>query len=413
MSTLLNWDRLDALMDDRGVDAVVAVRPGDVLYCTGMYSLSHWLIRGVQSYAVVPREQGLGTRLVVTIADADLAAEQHPDVGRFVPYGTFFVEAPAPDIDPSRLEEADERLAVLAAMKPYATAQEALIAALSDLPSSARRIAIDDAAMPYAVRNELERLLPDRELVPVDDLLITTRMVKTAEERRRLERAAHITENAILEVIGQLREGMTELEAKLIFETSLLEQGAQPKLTVIGFGEHSAYPNATPGDRPLRGGDIVRFDVGCTYEHYWADLSRCAVWGSPSQRIQDYYRALVMGEDAAIEAVRPGRRASEVFHDTMKVVRDSGIPQYRRQHVGHGIGVDIYDPPILNASTDTVLEPGMLLNVETPFYELGFGGLQIEDLVIVTEVGAEVLTRSPRRLFVVEEGSAADLMLGD
>lgn len=402
MRTLLNRERLDALMDARSLDAVIAVRPADVLYCTGMYSLSHWLIRGVQSYAVVPRDHSLGTRLVFTIADADLAAEQDPPVDRFVPYGMFFVEPPVASFDPNYLAEADQRLARLAAMKPRATALEALVAAIADFPGSARRIAIDEAAMPYALRQDLALHLSGRQLLPVEDLLIATRMVKTSEERRRLVQAAHITENAMFEVVSQLREGMTELEAKMIFEMSLLEQGAQPRLTVIGFGEHSAFPNATPGGRRLRGGDIVRFDVGGVYEHYWADLSRCAVFGSPTQRIEDHYRALVKGEDAAIAAARPGRRAAEVFNDTVAVVRDSGIPSYRRQHVGHGIGLDIYDPPILSAATDTVLEQGMLLNVETPFYELGFGGLQIEDLVVVTEAGCEVLTKSERRLYVVE-----------
>ena len=402
MATLLNRPRMNSLMNASGYDAIIAARPSDVLYCSGMYSLSHWLIRGVEAYAVVPREAARGVQLVTTIADADLGAEQDPPIERFVPYGMFFVEPPSSGVEVSTLDASDQRLSKLAALKPHANAVEALAAAMGELPPASKRIAFDDSYMPPATISELRRRFPDREFVPDASIVITTRMVKTAPERERLIRAAHITEMAMMTVIDQLREGMTEREAKLIFETSLLEQGAQPRLTVIGFGEHSAYPNATPGDRRLRGGDIVRFDVGCLYEHYWADLSRCAVLGEPSERIMKYYNALVKGEDAAIAAVRPGRRASEVFEDTMQVVRDSGIPQYRRQHVGHGIGVDIYDPPILNAATQTVLEPGMLLDVETPFYELGFGGLQIEDLVVVTEEGCEVVTRTERKLYVRE-----------
>ncbi len=102
-----------------------------------------------------------------------------------------------------------------------------------------------------------------------------------------------------------------------------------------------------------------------------------------------------------LEVLRPGVTAREVFEAAVRATREAGIPGYRRHHVGHGVGLDTYDPPLLDATTETVLEPGMVLEIETPYYELGFGGVQVEDTVLVTDAGCRLLTRTPRELAIV------------
>jgi len=398
--------RLAAAMEARGLDILIAATPPNVLYCSGVYSLGQWLMANVQAYALVPKDPAAPPLVVLPISDADLVAERRPPLGGVCAYGTFFVEPPGVagiEPAPGALAAEDEELARLAVQRPAASPQDALLDAVRALLPAAR-IGVDEAGMPASVRAQLAAALPGVEIVPAADAIMRARMVKSPAEQARLQRAAHITEEGMMAVIGRLREGMTEREAQRIFEETLVAHGARPVLSVIGFGPHSAYPNATPGERRLAPGDIVRFDVGCIYEHYWADLSRCAVFGEPGPRVTEYYRALVIGEDAAIAAVRPGATAGQVFAQAVEAVREAGIPHYRRQHVGHGIGLEVYDPPVLRPGDDTVLEPGMVLNVETPYYELGFGGLQIEDVVVVTEDGCQVLTKTPRELYVVEAG---------
>lgn len=397
-STLVNRARLNRLLDERGLDAVIASTAANVLYLSGMYSLGQWFIPGFEAYAIQPREDGARPRLVFTIGDSDLIAERDLNLEAYYPYGTFFVLPP--QVPGVTLHEADQRLAELAQTPPASSAVAALRNAIDDLPAHIRRIGIDEAAMPPATRAALNDAYPHLEFESAGDLLLKTRLVKTAEEARRLTYAARATEIGMRAVVDSLHEGMTELQAMAVLHTSLVEQGVEPRISVIGFGTHSAYSNATPGERRLSPGDIVRFDIAGLYRHYWSDLSRCAVLGQPSERISAYYDALLLGEDACLAAVRGGVPASSVFDSAMQVVRDNGIPQYERQHVGHGIGLDVYDPPILKAGEQAVLETGMLLNVETPYYELGFGGLQVEDLILVTDDGCELLTQTDRGLWV-------------
>ena len=123
--------------------------------------------------------------------------------------------------------------------------------------------------------------------------------------------------------------------------------------------------------------------------------------GKPTAKQQSYYQAIKEGEEQALDLLRPGARAAEIFEKTVKKVRQAGIPHYQRSHVGHGIGIECYDMPFLNLSSGHTLEEGMVVNVETPYYELGFGGLQVEDTAVITKTGYRLLTKSKRDLFVL------------
>jgi Xaa-Pro aminopeptidase len=145
----------------------------------------------------------------------------------------------------------------------------------------------------------------------------------------------------------------------------------------------------------------VRFDLGCVFRSYRSDISRTAVLGPPSDKQARYYAAALAGEQAAIAAMKPGVPVSHIFGVAMRVTRAHGIPHYQRHHVGHGIGLEPYDPPTINATTNTPLEPGMVFCVETPYYEHGWGGVQVEDTVEITAQGTRRLTRSSQELIVI------------
>ncbi len=147
---------------------------------------------------------------------------------------------------------------------------------------------------------------------------------------------------------------------------------------------------------------MVRFDLGCVYESYRSDIARTAVLGPPGDKLARYYAGALAGEQAAIDAMKPGVPVSRIFDIAVRVTREQGIPHYQRHHVGHGIGLEPYDPPTINAATSTPLAPGMVFCVETPYYEHGWGGVQVEDAVEITAAGARRLTRSSQELAVVE-----------
>ena len=146
---------------------------------------------------------------------------------------------------------------------------------------------------------------------------------------------------------------------------------------------------------------MVRFDLGCVYQGYRSDIARTAVLGKPGDKLARYYAAILTGEKAGMAAMKPGVSVSRIFEVAVKATRENGMPHYQRHHVGHGIGLEPYDPPTLNAATETPLEPGMVFCVETPYYEHGWGGVQVEDAVEVTAAGIRRLTRSSQDLAII------------
>ena len=177
--------------------------------------------------------------------------------------------------------------------------------------------------------------------------------------------------------------------------------GAQPRFVVVGFGERSALGDARPTDRPWRPGELARFDVGCQHEGYWSDVGRTAVLGEPDSRQQERYAAILAGEEAELAVTAPGVPPEEVFRRAVETVESRGLRPYRRHHCGHTIGLEVYERPVVAPGWDAPLEAGMVLCLETPYYQLGWGGMMVEDTVVVTETGSLVLTDLSREMWVV------------
>lgn len=394
---LLNRDRLYALMAAEGLDAVVAASPENVTYTSGYWALSQWIRRGPQTYVVWPAPGRGAPCVIASTGLLDLLADQEvwvEDVRRF---GGFVVERDA-DAD---LDAAERRQAELYALPDDGTAADALARALSDLGLARGRIALDEGGLAAAVDARIRAAFPDATFVPADQLLRRVRAVKTAAEIARLREAARIAEASVDAALAVAAPGVTEAEMRRAFDRRTVEEGGLPVLSCIGTGRRSAMANAQPSNRALRPGDVIRFDVGGRYRHYRADIARVATLGRPDARVARYYAALRRGVERAYELIRPGARAAEVFEQVVETVRREGIPHYRRSHVGHGIGIDGYDLPDLTAASTDVFEDGMVLCVETPYYELGFAGLQVEDMAVVRHDGLDSLMTSDRALRVI------------
>lgn len=396
---LINKERAYRVMKKHGVEAIVASMPENVTYLTDFWSLSHWVLKGTPTYAVLPLEEKIEPFVITSISDLDLAADQeYCWIKEFITFGTFYVESPKG----ATLSKTEKRLENLLSMtKHKEDAMTALAESLADKGLSKRRIAIDEMNITPTLYRTIQKKLPDAEIVDGYPLLREIRAVKTPEELNRLERSVDITEEAFKKATEIIREGVTELEISHTFLTTLVEEGAVPAITCIGAGYRSGFPNVVPSDYRVKKGDLIRFDIGCIYKQYYSDTARIVVLGKPTEKQSSYYHAIKVGEDRALELVRPGARASEIFEEAVKRVREAGILHYRRGHVGHGIGIETYDPPFLSPTSDHILEEGMVLNVETPYYELGFGGVQVEDTLVVTKDGYRFLTKCDRNLLIL------------
>lgn len=383
--------RLSAVMETEGLDALVATTPENVFYVTGFRSISHAILRGLELYGIVTRA---GTGLVVPFIDTAGVAADEIRVDRVGCYGKFFFEY-APDAGP--LGETIRRWTATPATSPA----DALATVLADLGVEGGRVGLDEGNLFPQTWGWLEERLRGSALVPAYQLFRTARMVKSPEEVHSLERAAQIAEDGIAAVLAILKPGVTEREAVRVFEEEVLRRGASPYFTVVTIGERGALADVYPSDRALRRGDFLRFDLGCIYRNYRSDISRTAVLGGPGEKLARSYAGVLAGERAAIAAMKPGVPVGEIFDTAVRVTREAGIPHYQRHHVGHGIGLETYDPPTITPGNRALLEPGMVFCVETPYYEHGWGGVQVEDAVEITATGARRLTRSSQDLQII------------
>lgn len=398
--SLLNYHRFEAVRGEAEVDVLIATTPENVHYATNYRPFSQRLIRDAEFFAVLAHPGSAPRALIAPVSEMDLVSEIEPDVDQVLPYGTFSFKPPSEkDV---ALEDSDRRLIELGVPRPrYNSATEALIDYLGTYGQADSRIGIDEVGITMPAFQALRDLLPSADIKAAYALWQRIRMVKTEEEIARLHKAVAAVESAFMATLRELREGISEQDLEMVLNATLIEQGAQPAFAVIAFGSHGAYPNAAVTGRKLRNGDSIRYDIGCTSGGYYSDFSRTVFFGNPPEKLQAYYKAILEGEEAAIQALAPGRTPEEIFRIAVDETRRAGIPNYERNHVGHGIGIEVYDPPILRAASRIPLETGMVLCVETPFYEIGWAGLQVEDTVIVKEGGAEFLTTLPRDLFVI------------
>lgn len=394
---LMNYARLFAGMKTHKLDAIVATMPENVTYASGFWAMSQWIRRGPQAYVLTPAEGRGESAVIASTGLIDLAA--HPDVWvkDIRRFGKFIVDR-APDVS---LDAHDSRIESLLAQTDDGEAVVALARAIKDRGLERARIGVDEIGILPQYWDKLAEALPNATLVRAADIFRYARAIKTPEEIARLRRSAQIADMSISAALRVAKEGATEIDLARAFHATTINEGGYPVLGCIGVGPRSAMTNVQPSEQVMHAGDIIRFDVGGRYNHYRADIARNAVIGEASAKVKAYHRAICVGLDRAIEMIKPGVRVADVFEAAVETVRREGIPHYQRSHVGHGIGLDGYDAPNIAPSNNDVFEEGMVICVETPYYEMGFGGLQVEDTMVVTRDGVDSFMLSSTELRIL------------
>ncbi|MDR1824574.1 MAG: Xaa-Pro peptidase family protein [Bifidobacteriaceae bacterium] len=395
----INTERASRLMAEAGVDAVVAATLENNFYFGGFWIDGQEMFPlDTESYTVVPATAPDAGIVVCSIGSADLALGGHPTLGGIVTFGTFFR-----DVLPGYELDSDEEW-VKEVTDRHQTGRDAVSAlaeAIQQAGAAGGTVAVDERGPNRNLFPALEAALPGTKFVPASGLLRAIRAVKMPDEIDKVIAALRVTEQGLRDAWAAFKVGVTELEIQRTFFRSVVAAGAQPGFCLIRFGKGLALGQVPPGQRQLRYGDFAFFDCGVNLHGYKSDIGRLVYFGEPDPSIEPLMAASKAGQQAAIDAMKPGAVAKDIFNLAVQTVIDAGIPSYKRQHVGHGIGVEYYDLPVLTPSSETVLEADMVFEVETPYYRLGVGGAFIEDTVVIGPDGARIVTELPREPIIL------------
>ncbi|APA87172.1 Xaa-Pro peptidase family protein [Paraburkholderia sprentiae WSM5005] len=362
------------------LDLIITTDPVHVGYLTGYRSI----LQDAGPYA----QAAIATRdrvaLITGASDAAAALEELEDPFCIWRYGTFYVGATA-------------GVASYADMPaPGANYADTIVSALSSFDLRGARVGLDTRDERLA--HTIWRQFPQAAFQNGAPSLKRARATKLRDELVLLRHASCITDKALESIVPMIRAGVTELDIAREITSTIVQGGGIPRFVVVTSGERSSRVDAYARNKRLEDGDLVRMDIGCTVNGYCSDMARTLTVGGPSDQQAERYAALLAGEQAQIAALRPGALASDIFKIAIGAVRKGALPDYQRNHCGHGIGLHSHEFPPIAPDSNVLLEPGMVFCVETPYYELGWGGMMVEDTAIITDDGHELLTHSAREL---------------
>lgn len=278
--------------------------------------------------------------------------------------------------------------------------QDALRALVRDLGLDKARLGIEYGQMRYGEAEMLRATAPGARLVPGDGLLTSLRATKDASELAAMRRAIEISERALDATIEVIRPGMSENELAAELRIQLLRAGSQGEAfdPIISSGARSANPHFGPSEKRLAPGDVIIIDFGGMWEGYPADITRCVALEPVPEEIATIYDLCRAANEAGRAAVAPGVTIETVDAAARTVIERGGYGDRFIHRTGHGLGMEVHEPPYIVAGNGQPLAVGMTFTVEPGIYLPGLGGVRVEDNVVVTETGAESLTSYSRDL---------------
>ncbi|MCL7486869.1 MAG: Xaa-Pro peptidase family protein [Desulfobulbaceae bacterium] len=231
------------------------------------------------------------------------------------------------------------------------------------------------------------------ELVPLTKIIEPLRVVKTEEEISRIRDAVLLNEEVFQEVYPSIRPGKSERQIALAIENSMREKGAdRPSFdTIVAFGTNAAKPHAVPGGRILVKGETVLVDMGLVLDGYCSDMTRTFVVGKPDSVFRERLRIVRRAQLAAMKVIRSGVTCREVDMAARRVIREAGYGDFFGHALGHGVGLDVHEAPRLSGHSRKKLRSGMVVTVEPGIYLPDWGGIRLENMVVVRDSGCELL----------------------
>lgn len=266
---------------------------------------------------------------------------------------------------------------------------------------SVNKVAIEKSHLTVERLEALQHVFPQAQFVRLDEKINDMRVIKDEMELEKLREAARLADYAVEVGCKEIAEGKTEMQILTAIENAIKDKGYKMSFdTMVLSGPKTASPHGTPGERKIQKGDLILFDLGVEYEGYCSDITRTVAFGNVSDAQKEIYHLVRTANEKAIEAVKPGVRAMDIDKTARDVITDGGYGEDFSHRLGHGLGISVHEFPSMTGTNDLQLKAGMVFTIEPGIYN-NIAGVRIEDDVVVTETGVEVLTKYTKELIIL------------
>ncbi len=306
-----------------------------------------------------------------------------------------------PELEARKLEQAPYPLQAVTYSDNPAGWQAAFDRAAAALRLDGRLVGVEPTALRFLELEFLRRAAPSARFTSAEGAIASLRMQKDPAELECMRKAVQAAQAALQATLPFIRAGVTERQVAAELSVQLLKAGSDAHSSftpIVSGGPNSANPHATPSDRALTPGDLLVIDWGAAVDGYYSDLTRTFAIGEVDPEYKRIASVVRQANEAGRTASKPGVPAGAVDRAARDVIAASGYAQFFTHRTGHGLGMEVHEPPYIFAENDLLLAPGMTYTVEPGIYLPGRGGVRIEDNVVITETGCETLSDLPREL---------------
>ncbi len=281
-------------------------------------------------------------------------------------------------------------------------AEQTLISELPKIPglSKKMRIGLESEFVSMKLHEKLKDLLPKAVFRPIEGLVESLAVVKDIDELKKIKKAVRISDKAFEDTLDKIKPGAREKDIALELEYRMRSLGADGASfdIIVASGQRSSMPHGRASDKKLRKGDLVTLDFGCFYQGYTSDITRTVVLGKASQKQKSIYNIVLTAQKAACKAVKSGLACGRLDGVARDIIMKAGYGDNFGHGLGHGIGMNVHEGPRLNSSSTETLETNMVVTIEPGIYIPNWGGVRIEDDVVVTAGGGQILSKTSKEL---------------
>ncbi|MEX2707478.1 MAG: M24 family metallopeptidase [Candidatus Freyrarchaeum guaymaensis] len=365
------FDKARRILASEEIDALLVMEPKNIYYLTGFYSHSF----DVPSAVIISGDDDV--TLTVSRIELDRAAETSwvNDVRCYYPY-------------PLRTDEENEKVDSII---------DSICSIIEEKDLSEGMIGVELSHLSVSTFESLKKKMPNVGFKDISKNMWEMRMYKDITEVENIQKAIEIAEKGLRTAIEIISPGTTEIQVAVEVESALRRAGSQRVLFegVVVSGPKSAYPYAIAGNKKIEENELVVIHVAASYNEYCANVARTIFTGSPHKKHKEIFGVVKQAFNSALQYAKPGIPVGQLDLAARRVVKEKGYEPFFIHPTGHGVGLDQFEPPIVSLNNKELIREGLVLNLAPAIYIPEFGGLRIEDTVLITEEGNQVLNKLP------------------